>query len=96
MQTEAVRELVAAADVIRTRLATLPIDWEVQWAREEADLMLTAEARLTAAVAAVKAEEKPHPFRSFYVTPARALMGPCAVAFCGQPADAPIHQKAGK
>jgi hypothetical protein len=59
MQTEAVRELVAAADVIRTRLATLPIDWEVQWAREEADLMLTAKARLTAAVAAVKAEEKP-------------------------------------
>jgi hypothetical protein len=61
--TEAVRELVAAADVIRTRLATLPINWEVQWAREEADLMLTAEARLTAAVAAVKAEEKPQTHR---------------------------------
>ena len=53
--------------------------------------------RLALAIAeAVKAEEKPHPFRSFYVTPWRALMGPCAVAFCGQPADAPIHQKAGK
>jgi hypothetical protein len=54
------------------------------------------EPRLSKAVEAVKAEEKPHPFRSFYVTPARALMGPCAVAFCGQPADAPIHQTGGK
>ncbi len=91
MHTEAVRELVAAADVIRTRLATLPIDWEVQWAREEADLMLTAEARLTAAVAAVKAEEKPqtHDFRG-------NMFLQCQHPGCGQMLNAPIHQKAGK
>ena len=91
--TEAVKELVAAADVIITRLATLPIDWEVQWAREEADLMLTAEARLIAAVAAVKAEEKPQT-HSFAPSDWGATGEHCRV--CSEPCNAPIHQKAGK
>ena len=92
--TEAVKELVAAADVIRTRLATLPIGWEVQWAREEADLMLTAEARLTAAVAAVKAEEKPqtHSFRAHPIGERSENIAAYALSH----ANAPIHQKAGK
>ena len=90
--TEAVRELVAAADVIRTRLATLPIDWEVQWAREEADLMLTAEARLTAAVAAVKAEEEPKTLDFRGNTFLQCQHPSCG----GQMLNAPIHQKAGK
>ena len=54
-----------------------------------------ATVRLRAALAAVEAEEKPHKFKSCYFTPARSLMGPCAVAFCGQPANAPIHQTGG-
>jgi hypothetical protein len=84
MQSDAVRELVASVEQGRRAM------------KNSGGMRDKHIARIDAAVEAVKAEEKPHRFRSFYVAPWWALMGPCAVAFCGQPADAPIHQKAGK
>jgi phage baseplate assembly protein W len=70
MQTEAVKELVAAAEECASR---------------------RYEPRLSKAVAAVKAEEKPqtHDFQG-------NMFLQCQHPSCGQMLDAPIHQERGK
>ena len=86
--SEAIQELIAAADRARIILRV---------GEHRRDITESAATSLDHALAAVEAEEKPqtHEFKSFYVTPAQSLMGPCAVAFCRQPSYAPIHQIGG-
>lgn len=108
--SEAVQELIAAAESIKTRLSTLPVDWKVSWAREEVDLMLTAKYRLEAAVARVKAEEKSQAHcpgcrgpilynresPSGFVHQIADDDRICGWPKIGLPANAPVHQIGGK
>jgi hypothetical protein len=94
MATEAIKELIAAAKIAQ--------GWMTQPSRLAGTNMeepcKSIHRRLGTAIDCVEAEVKPqtHEFKSFYHTPSRSLKGPCAVAFCCQPSDAPVHQIEGK